>query len=124
MKLDKNMPILIADDNAVSREMLRATLSSLGFENIRQAEDGEQALAIGREFPPRFALLDIYMPETDGWEVAKKFKKELPGTIVIMVSASRDMVDMEESVGAGVDGYIFKPVEADSLLKEMTAHIT
>lgn len=118
MTLDKNTPILIADDDEISREVLCIALNNLGFENIHQAEDGEKALSTGRACSPRFALLDIYMPGMDGWEVAKKLKKESPGTIVIMISGSRDMADMEEAVG--VDGYIFKPIDPDALLNEMT----
>ena len=120
MELDENMPILIADDNEFSRTVLHATLRSFGFVNILEADNGLKAMEMGLESHPRFAFLDIYMPEMDGWGVVKRFKKELPATILIMVSASRDMVDIDEAIGTGVDGYFFKPFQHDLLLAEMT----
>lgn len=117
-QLDKTQGVLIAEDEEISRHLLRSFLTSLGFENIIEAANGAQALALGRAHTPRFALLDIYMPEADGWEVAKAFKRELPGTILIMITSSRDMADIDESVA--VDGYFFKPFQKDSLLEKMT----
>lgn len=116
--LDKTQSVLIAEDEEISRHVLRTFLLSLGFENIHEATNGTQAIALGREHAPRFALLDIYMPEADGWEVAKTFKRELPGTILIMITSSRDMADIDESVS--VDGYFFKPFQKDQLLEKMT----
>jgi len=118
MPLDKTQGVLIAEDEDISRHVLRAFLVSLGFENILEATNGAEAIKLGREHAPRFALLDIYMPEADGWEVAKTFKRELPGTILIMITSSRDMADMDESVS--VDGYFFKPFQKDILLEKMT----
>ena len=117
-QLDKTQGVLIAEDEDISRHVLRSFLVSLGFEHILEATNGAQALALGREHAPRFALLDIYMPEVDGWEVAKTFKRELPNTILIMITSSRDMADMDESIS--VDGYFFKPFQKDQLLEKMT----
>lgn len=117
-QLDKTQGVLIAEDEEISRHILRTFLLSLGFENILEATNGAEAIALGREHAPRFALLDIYMPEADGWEVAKTFHRELPGTILIMITSSRDMADMEEAVL--VDGYFFKPFQKDILLEKMT----
>lgn len=116
-QLDKSLAVLIAEDEDISRHVLRTFLSSLGFDNILEAKNGAEALALGRAHAPRFALLDIYMPEADGWEVAKTFKRELPGTILIMITGSRDMADVDQSVS--VDGYFFKPFQKDVLLEKM-----
>ena len=109
---------MIAEDEAISRHVLCAFLVSLGFDNILEAANGVEAITLGRAHAPRFALLDIYMPEADGWEVAKTFRRELPGTILIMITSSRDMANLDESVA--VDGYFFKPFQKDLLLEKMT----
>lgn len=72
---------------------------------------------MGRAHAPRFALLDIYMPEANGWEVAKIFKRELPTTLLIVITSSRDSADTEEAVS--VDAYFFKPFQQDALLEKM-----
>ncbi len=118
MTLDKTQTVLIAEDEAISRHILRSFLTGLGFENILEAANGTEAIALGRAHAPRFALLDIYMPEADGWEVAKIFKRELPGTILIMITSSRDSADTDEAVS--VDGYFFKPFQKEALLEKMT----
>jgi len=120
MKLDKNAKILIAEDEPISRQILHSMLTSFGFRNIYEASNGVEALALGREHRPRYALLDIYMPQMDGWEVVKHFKKELPNTILIVITGSRDMNDIDKSFSEDVDSYFFKPFQKDVLLEKMT----
>ena len=119
-ELDKNLAVLIAEDDDISRHVLRSILVSFGFENILEATNGAEAVELGRANAPRFALLDIYMPQMDGWEVARKFKAELPNTILIMITSSRDMADIDESVAQSIDGYFFKPFQKNLLLEKMT----
>jgi len=120
MKIDKNAKILIAEDEPISRKILHSMLTSFGFKHIYEASNGVEALALGREHHPRYALLDIYMPQMDGWEVVKHFKKELPHTILIMITGSRDMSDIDKSFSEDVDSYFFKPFQKDVLLEKMT----
>ena len=120
MKIDKNAKILIAEDEPISRQILHSMLTSFGFKHIYEASNGVEELALGREHQPRYALLDIYMPLMDGWEVVKVFKKELPNTIVIMITGSRDMDDIDKSFSEDVDSYFFKPFQKEVLLEKMT----
>ena len=119
MNIDKSTKILIAEDEPISRKILHSMLSSFGFTNIYEAANGDEAIKLGRLHQPRFALLDIYMPQKDGWEVAKIFKNELPNALLIMITASREMTDIDESFSQDVDGYFFKPFQKELLLEKM-----
>lgn len=119
MELDGNRAILVAEDDEFYRMTMRTMLNSLGFENIVEAGSGEEALRIGQEVKPRFALIDIYMPGMNGWEVVDGFKKELPDTILIMVTGSRDSADIDAAFSHGVDGYFLKPCNREDVLETL-----
>ena len=120
MELDKNATILVAEDDEFYREIMCTMLNGLGFEHIREAANGREALLVGRECNPLFALLDIYMPQMNGWEVVEKFKKDLPDTILIMVSGSSTPGDVDAAFSHGIDGYFLKPCQSEMLLGVMT----
>jgi two-component system, OmpR family, alkaline phosphatase synthesis response regulator PhoP len=112
---DPDMPItgriLIADDNQQNRELLDAYLSEDGHE-IEMAVDGEEALRMVREIRPDLLLLDIMMPRLSGYEVCQRLRqdesvREIP---VLMVTALREMGDIEKAVAAGADDFLTKPV--------------
>jgi two-component system alkaline phosphatase synthesis response regulator PhoP len=103
--------ILIADDNQQNRELLEAYLADDGHE-ILMAADGRQTLDVAMEKQPDLVLLDIMMPKLSGYEVCQKLKqddrtKNIP---VLMVTALRDMGDIEKAVAAGADDFLSKPV--------------
>jgi CheY-like chemotaxis protein len=103
--------ILIADDNLQNRELLEAYLADEGHE-ILMAADGKQTLDVVLEKQPDLVLLDIMMPKLSGYEVCEKLKsdartKNIP---VLMVTALRDMADIEKAVMAGADDFLSKPV--------------
>jgi CheY-like chemotaxis protein len=103
--------ILIADDNLQNRELLEAYLADEGHEML-MAADGRQTLDVAMESQPDLILLDIMMPKLSGYEVCEKLKsdertKNIP---VLMVTALRDMADIEKAVAAGADDFLSKPV--------------
>jgi two-component system, OmpR family, alkaline phosphatase synthesis response regulator PhoP len=103
--------ILIADDNLQNRELLEAYLADDGHE-ILMASDGRQTLEVAHEREPDLILLDIMMPKMSGYEVCEKLKsdaktKNIP---VLMVTALREMADIEKAVAAGADDFLSKPV--------------
>jgi CheY-like chemotaxis protein len=103
--------ILIADDNQQNRELLEAYLADDGHE-ILMAADGRQTLDVTLEQKPDLILLDIMMPKLSGYEVCHRLK-ENPATRsipVLMVTALRDMGDIEKAVAAGADDFLSKPV--------------
>jgi two-component system, OmpR family, alkaline phosphatase synthesis response regulator PhoP len=103
--------ILIADDNTQNRELLEAYLADDGHE-ILMAADGRQTVDVATEKQPDLVLLDIMMPKLSGYEVCEKLKadprtKNIP---ILMVTALRDMADIEKAVAAGADDFLSKPV--------------
>lgn len=103
--------ILIADDNTQNRELLEAYLADEGHEILMTA-DGKQTVDVATEQQPDLILLDIMMPKLSGYEVCEKLKsdertKNIP---ILMVTALRDMADIEKAVAAGADDFLSKPV--------------
>ncbi|MGA8160296.1 MAG: response regulator [Acidobacteriaceae bacterium] len=108
--------ILIADDRASSRELLRTVLQRAGYE-VLEAEDGEQALAQARSGHPDLVLLDLQMPGLDGFGVLAELRgdprfKDLP---ILALTASAMRGDREKILEAGFTEYLAKPAGPDTL---------
>lgn len=103
--------ILIADDNEQNRELLEAYLSDEGHE-IMMSEDGQQTVEMALAEQPDLILLDIMMPKLSGYEVCQKLRAEpLAANIpILMVTALKEMGDIEKAVAAGADDFLTKPV--------------
>lgn len=109
-------PILAVDDDPDALEIVRTFLESKGF-RVVTATDGREALVKVEETRPALVLLDVMMPEIDGWEVARTIKNssEFRGTRVIMLTARSDYTDKQEGLRAGADDYIVKPIRLQEL---------
>lgn len=112
--------ILIAEDNAVNRELLREILEA-GEYQVIETKDGEEALAKIEEAKPDAVLLDINMPVLDGLAALRRLREhpEFSALPVLAVTAYAMKEDRERITAAGFDGYIPKPVNAAALLKEL-----
>ncbi len=109
--------ILIADDHALVREVLRTMLSGEdGIEVTAEANDGQQALDICRELKPDLVLMDVRMPVMDGLEATRKIKAEMPKTSVMMVTMHENPDYLFEAVKAGAAGYVLKDASGERLL--------
>jgi CheY-like chemotaxis protein len=103
--------ILIADDNQQNRELLEAYLADEGHEILMSA-DGRETLDKTRQEQPDLVLLDIMMPKLSGYEVCQQIKQD-PKTRdipVLVVTALKEMGDIEKAVAAGADDFLTKPV--------------
>jgi len=103
--------VLIADDNQQNRELLEAYLANEGHQ-ILMAHDGREALEIAIAQQPDLILLDIMMPKMSGYEVCRQIKQD-PRTndiSVLMVTALKEVGDIEKAVAAGADDFLTKPV--------------
>jgi len=112
--------ILIADDKATSRELLRTVLERQGYA-ITEAADGEEALQKALAETPDLILLDLQMPRRTGYEVLVELRKdprhaELP---IIALTASAMQGDREKALAAGFTGYMAKPVALVHLRAEV-----
>ena len=112
--------ILIAEDNAVNRELLRELLEILGY-TVEEACDGEEALRMVRQSQPDLLLLDIGMPLLDGYGVVSKIRENprLASLPVVAVTAYAMQGDREKILNSGFNGYLSKPVNARSLAEEL-----
>jgi DNA-binding NarL/FixJ family response regulator len=101
--------ILIADDHDLVRRGLRAVLESQsGWKVCAEASDGQQAVEEARKHKPDVAVLDISMPELNGIEAARRIRKELPRTQVIIVTVHEEDELARELLQLGVLGYLLK----------------
>jgi adenylate cyclase len=114
--------ILIVDDNETNRDILMARLGPQGYE-LKQAADGEEALAAARELLPDLILLDIMMPKIDGIEVCKQLKADtsLPFMPIILCTAKADSKDVVAGLEAGADEYLTKPIDQMALVARVKA---
>jgi CheY-like chemotaxis protein len=110
--------ILVVDDNAVSRELLRYVLKPLGLE-IVEAASGLEALEQIAEVRPDVVLLDLDMPGLDGYGVLREIRHKLEwaGLRVIAVTAYAMQSDRDKAIAEGFDGYVTKPIHAVHIRK-------
>jgi two-component system cell cycle response regulator DivK len=108
--------ILYVEDNYDNRMLVRRVLEAEGYRVI-EAEDGVQGIEWLLSQTPDLVLMDINLPEIDGYEVTKRFK-QLPSmdkVPVIAMTANVMKGDREKTLAAGCDGYIPKPIDIDAL---------
>ena len=109
--------ILICDDAAFMRMMIKDILSKNGYNVVGEAENGAIAVEKYTETNPDLVLMDITMPEMDGIQALKKIKENDPGASVIMCSAMGQQAMVIESIQAGAKDFIVKPFQADRVLE-------
>ncbi len=114
--------VLVVDDNRDSADMLRMALEMLGYE-ARCAYDGQQALKEGKAFEPAVVVLDIGLPDMDGYAVARGMRQLPWGQRAILVAATGwgQQRDRDAALEAGFDHHMVKPVDFDALKNLMGA---
>ena len=115
------MRILVVDDQEDVRALLRVTLDSAGHE-VTQAASGAAALRALDEGPvPELVVLDVQMPDIDGWDVLQRIRDN-PATAdvpVLMCTVKASSADAERAWRLGCDGYLTKPFGLDALVAEV-----
>ena len=109
--------ILISDDAAFMRMMIKDILTKNGYNVIGEAENGARAVEKYNELKPDLVLMDITMPEMDGIQALKKIKESDPSALVIMCSAMGQQAMVIESIQAGAKDFIVKPFQADRVIE-------
>jgi two-component system cell cycle response regulator DivK len=114
--------VLIADDKATSRELVRTVLEKNGYAVV-EAADGIEALRNARESKPDLIILDLHMPGLDGFDVVREIRLDpdrvLASTPVMALTASAMQGDRERALLAGFTSYIAKPIPLNSLRSEV-----
>ncbi|MDM8526620.1 two-component regulator propeller domain-containing protein [Anaerolineales bacterium HSG24] len=116
--------ILIVDDRWANRQLLIKLLSPYGFE-LRDAENGQQALDIWQEWNPHLIWLDMRMPVMDGYEAAKRIKETIKGQATAVIALTASTLEEERSVvlSAGCDDFMRKPFREADIFEMMHKHI-
>ena len=109
--------ILIVDDAAFMRMMIKDILTKNGYNVAGEAENGAKALEKYNELKPDLVLMDITMPEVDGIQALKNIKEADPSAQVIMCSAMGQQAMVIEAIQSGAKDFIVKPFQADRVLE-------
>ena len=109
--------ILICDDAAFMRMMIKDILTKNGYNVVGEAENGIKAVEKYNETKPDLVMMDITMPEMDGIQALKKIKEADAGALVIMCSAMGQQAMVIESIQSGAKDFIVKPFQADRVLE-------
>ena len=109
--------ILIVDDAAFMRMMIKDILTKNGYEIAAEAENGQKAVEKYAETKPDLVLMDITMPEMDGIQALKKIKEIDAGANVIMCSAMGQQAMVIEAIQSGAKDFIVKPFQAERVLE-------
>lgn len=119
-----NSKILVVDDNLSNLQMIGSTLKIEGYSPIVTSSGIEALEVLGKE-KPDLILLDVMMPEIDGFEVARKIKTELglDKIPIIFITAKTELEDILEGFNAGCVDYIAKPFHTQELLVRVKTHL-
>ncbi|QEK12264.1 response regulator [Crassaminicella thermophila] len=109
--------ILVVDDAAFMRMMIKDVLTKYGFEVVGEAENGAKAIEKYKELNPELVIMDITMPEVDGIQAVREIKKLNPGAKIIMCSAMGQQAMVIEAIQAGAGDFIVKPFQADRVVE-------
>lgn len=109
--------ILVVDDAAFMRMMLKDILTKNDFEVVGEAEDGKKALEKYKELQPDLVTMDITMPEMDGIEAVKRIKGFDPDARIIMCSAMGQQAMVIDAIQAGALDFIVKPFQPERVIE-------
>ena len=118
----KTWSILVVEDEPDNAELIVGTVQFYGA-TVKSAEHGAEALEILKEFTPTLILADLSMPKMDGWIMRSRLKDD-PRTAhipVVAISAHAMEGDKEKALAAGFDGYLSKPINIVSFVRDLRA---
>lgn len=118
---DRDMKILVVDDFPTMRRIMRGLLKELGFTNVEEAEDGQDALNKLRTGTFEFVVSDWNMPNLDGLDMLKQIRADaaLQHLPVLMVTAEAKKENIIAAAQAGANGYVVKPFTAATLEEKL-----
>jgi CheY-like chemotaxis protein/HPt (histidine-containing phosphotransfer) domain-containing protein len=124
--MDKQLSLLLAEDDLISRRLIRILIEKLGHK-VNDVDNGEKAFEAFKKNHYDIILMDIQMPVMDGLECTRKIReyekeKNLSKVTVIAVTAHAMKGDKEKCLNAGIDDYITKPIEEKVLLNKINKH--
>jgi two-component system chemotaxis response regulator CheY len=112
-----SMRVLIVDDAAFMRFMIKGILTGLGHEIVGEACDGEEACAKYEQLKPDFVTLDLIMPKKGGLDTLRDIRAKDPRAKVIVISAVEQRQPLMEAMKLGASDYLVKPFENDRVVE-------
>jgi two-component system chemotaxis response regulator CheY len=109
--------VLVVDDAAFMRMMVKDILRKGGYEVIGEAEDGTRAIERYKELKPDLVTMDITMPDMDGIKAVKEIRKVDPRARIIMCSAMGQQAMVIDAIQAGAKDFVVKPFQPDRVLE-------
>jgi DNA-binding NarL/FixJ family response regulator len=107
--------IIVAEDDAFARRMVKEALQRAGMTVVAEAENGRQAIDLALQHRPDAILMDVVMPDVDGLSATRHIVSEAPNQVIILVSRGDDDAIGLASLRAGAAGYISKDLDLDAL---------
>jgi DNA-binding response OmpR family regulator len=107
--------VLVIDDHEDGADMLAEAIEQFGYVT-QAAYGGAAALAVAERFRPRVAIVDIGMPQMNGFDVARQLQGLQPGMVIIALSGFGTARDQQDATSAGIAHYMVKPVDFEALL--------
>ena len=101
--------VIIVDDNAITRTLLRGIIRAEEFDVIGEASLGAQGLAMAEQLRPDIACLDIEMPDMNGLDILRELKAKQPQIAVVMITAHSERENIQGALDNGAGGYVVKP---------------
>ncbi|PSB42511.1 hypothetical protein C7B80_27210, partial [Cyanosarcina cf. burmensis CCALA 770] len=114
--------ILIVEDKPSNRQLLLELLQPVGFD-VREAENGREAIAIWQSWQPHLIWMDLRMPVMDGYAATKQIKSAPDAPIIIVLTGSAFEEERQIAVATGCDDFIRKPFRAEVLFEKMTEYL-
>ncbi|MFD7154175.1 response regulator transcription factor [Kribbella sp. NPDC059898] len=115
-------PVVIVEDDDRIGGLLERALTGNGYEAF-WARTGRGGLAVARREQAEVVLLDLGLPDVDGVELARRLRAELPGLLLVMLTARGEEIDIVSGLDAGADDYLVKPFSLTVLLARLRAHL-
>ena len=120
---DETIPIIIAEDDPVSRRLVTAVIEAGGFRTIVTNDGTEAMTALRAQDRPCIAVIDWMMPGIDGAEICRRLREGGRRVYIIMVSARGTKTDTIEGIDYGADDYLVKPFDPNELLARVRAGV-
>jgi two-component system nitrate/nitrite response regulator NarL len=116
----ETLRVLLADDHLLFRKGLAQLLDSQpDFEVVGEATNGLEAVAQTQSLQPDLVLMDINMPNSDGFEATHRIKAKAPNVRVVMLTVSEDADDLKAAIQCGADGYLLKDLSPETLFQQL-----
>lgn len=116
----KNVNIVIADDDRVTRSVLRLLLQEQLYTVVGEAADGEKAIELCLNNKPDIVFLNIDMPKLNGHQLAAQIRQNIPGICIIMISSLPTVANVQQAMQAGANGFVVKPFNAVKVIETVS----